>query len=83
MATTLLAMSRPPQVLVRLSGAAVFLLLAAFGGRLSPVVLIMLVAATLLAMVVVDIRGRMVNPVEMDAEHTPTSNHGLVDAVAP
>jgi low temperature requirement protein LtrA len=77
------AMSRPPQVLVRLVGAVVLLALAAFGGGLSPVVLIPLVAITLIAMVVIDISARMSNPTETDAEHIPTPNHGLVDGIVP
>lgn len=77
------AMSRPPQTLIRLSGAAVLLLLGAFGAVLSPVALIPLVAVTMMTMVGFDVRGRMSNPLAIDAVQTPDAEPELIDGVTP
>lgn len=77
------AMSRHPQVWARVGGGAALLILGALGGSLAPVVLILVIAAVMITMVAIDVRGRLNNPAELKPEHTPTPGEGLVQGIVP
>lgn len=57
------AMSRSPQIYPRLFGALLLLLLAFFGGGLSVPLLVIITASIVIALVGLDISGRLKNPV--------------------